>query len=370
VFCGLFLIALSWVFSLDRAASAPSIVGIFELLIVYFLTINVVRSREDIQQILDGWVLAITFGSVLVVVSYLQRTILIIGAEDTAKQNVDSVAGGERSLFRASYFVAGFYHPQACAIASIVTRLLFPPNRRVSYKVVMLLALFINISCMVLMGSTTIIGVVAFATILALLWSFRGEGGAVRFARAMFVAAVGSIAVAILLPVLMPRAQILLLVARLGQHESLLLRLPVWLNVIHYLLETPRALLFGIGPDASVRLLDKTSFVWRLFLGGGTQQGAVDNGYLFILLNYGVLAFLLLMSMVGRLAFRLTRMLMHRVDPLALEPWLWIVTWAAISLTQQHGVDKTALLFVQGFALAALLPIGATPRILIQPDTP
>lgn len=126
VFCGLFLVAVSWVLALDRTASTPTVVSISEMVLVYFLTINVVQSRADIQRILDGWILGLTFGSILVIVSYLQRTMLILGADEAAKRNVDVVVEGERSLFRASYFVAGFYHPQACAIVSIVTRLLFP----------------------------------------------------------------------------------------------------------------------------------------------------------------------------------------------------------------------------------------------------
>jgi len=79
VFCGLFLIALSWIFSVDPRASAPTIVEILELLIVYSVTINVVRSRAEIQQLFDAWILAITLGSIVVVVSYLQRAVLILG---------------------------------------------------------------------------------------------------------------------------------------------------------------------------------------------------------------------------------------------------------------------------------------------------
>jgi hypothetical protein len=126
--------------------------------------------------------------------------------------------------------------------------------------------------------------------------------------------------------------------------------------VVDYLATTPRAFLFGLGPDISIRGHD-LPLLQRLFLGAGVQQEAVDNGYLYLALNFGVPALAAGLGIAGGTLWRLTRRLLDWPDVTALGLWLTIIVWLAMSVTQQCGSGKPVLYFAQAVALADWLAL-------------
>ena len=172
---------------------------------------------------------------------------------------------------------------------------------------------------------------------------------------------VGAGAVALAMMQVMSSAQMSLLFARAQSAASLLERFRVWKNVVEYLLTYPHAMLIGLGPDMSIRRGDDP-LVRQLFNGAGVQQNAVDSGYLYLLLNYGIFVTLLVVGMALRTLTRLTKMIPSLRDPTAIALWVSIAVWIVMAITQQGGVSKPLFITAQFAALATALYAKSAPQ--------
>jgi uncharacterized membrane protein len=168
----------------------------------------------------------------------------------------------------------------------------------------------------------------------------------------VILAGVGAIAFA--LSHVMSQAQLKLLLNRTHSAGSLFERFKVWKNVVEYLLTYPHAMLIGLGPDISIRRGD-IPFLRQLFNGAGAQQNAVDSGYLYLLLNYGIFVTLLVVGMAFSTLTRLTRMITKSSDPTAIVLWVSIAGWIVMAVTQQGGVSKPLFMTAQFAGLATAL---------------
>lgn len=341
-------VLLSWLFSLDVVAVLPTVVGIIELVLVYLLTQYAAKHSGDARYLLNSWLFAVTLASCLVIVSYLRGDVLILGAAEEARTNAFIARTSETLLFRASFFVTSFIFPLAAAVAVSAAKLMFekPTNPARRVLVLMLIA---NSGAIIAMGNATAaIGAVCgiLSLVLFLPW--------IREARTRFISGMGGLVTAgvvlvILLRQVLPSSQIALLVGRGSDTTSLEARLFVWRNVFQYLLDSPHALYLGLGPDISIRLVD-TPLLQSLFFGGGLQQAAVDSGYLYLVLNYGIFALIAALLIGGRSMYLLFES-GARGNVVSVLLWTVMVVWAIMSITQQHGISKPVFMIVQILAL-------------------
>jgi len=340
-------VLLSWLFSVDIAAALPTVVGIIELVLVFLLTQYAARESNDARYMLNAWLFAVTLASCLVIVSYLRGDVLILGAAEEARASALVARTSETLLFRASFFVTSFIFPLAAVVAVSAAKLMFEdpatPSRRV-----LLVILITNASAIIAMGNATAtIGAACgiLSLVLFLPW--------IREARTRFISGVIGVVFAgfvlvMLLRQALPPAQIALLIGRGSDTASLEARLFVWRNVFQYLLDSPHALYLGLGPDISIRLAD-SPLLRTLFLGGGLQQAAVDSGYLYLVLNYGLFALIAALLIGGRSMY-LCFVGGVRGNVVSLLLWTVMVVWAIMSLTQQHGIAKPVFMIVQVLA--------------------
>jgi hypothetical protein len=176
--------------------------------------------------------------------------------------------------------------------------------------------------------------------------------GVLRVGTASLVASVGAAAVIVGLVVyaILPIEQLGVLGSRITGGESLSLRLSLWRHVGLTLLENPRVMLLGLGPDYTTRLVD-APFVRDMLRSAGQEQAALDSGYLWLSVNFGLPCAFLVIIAVFTVFMRAVRGIPAR-EPFKLVVVVGLLVWASMSITQQPGISKPL------FALAQLIVIA------------
>jgi hypothetical protein len=349
------LVFVGWGLGLDPIASAPTMVTIAELVLIFWLTLILVRNTDDAHHLVAGWIGAVTLSSVLVIISYARGEPLILGAGELARERAGEHLLSETILFRASFFVTGFIFPLACAIVAASALILFPAESSSRARLVIGSTIAINVLALALMGNVTAaVGVavgLACALSVLLLW----PRGAYRAIGALIIGLVLGGVVMFSASLVMTSAQLQLLLGRASDNASFLERLNVWRNVVNYVLDAPHVALIGLGPDASIRLHDHP-LLQSITRAGGLQQEAVDSGYMYLLLNYGFVVLGLVLVVACTLVADLLPAALTRRDFLAATVLCLLATWAVMSITQMHGVSKPAFMLMQLIAIGDIVP--------------
>jgi O-antigen ligase len=347
------LVLVGWLFGLDMRASVPSMVAMAEALAIYILTVAAIQSTEEIDQVILGWIAAVALGAVLVIVAYVTRQPLVVGGDFEAQREAARIASSTSFLYRASFFVTGFGYPLG-AVALCSTLWLVAGKGSARARFLLGIGLLIEVITLGFMGGATTAAGVAAGLVMMAFWTLWLPRGPLRvFILVAALAFVGLVIAAVLSQVMSP-AQLKLLVGRTHQADSLFERFKVWRNVGDFLLTSPHAILLGLGPDITVRRGD-LPLIRELFNGRGVQQNAVDSGYLYLLLNYGIFVTTLVVGMAVATLLRLTRAIMKTPDATRIAVWLSIFVWLIMALTQQGGLSKPMFITAQFVALGSLL---------------
>jgi hypothetical protein len=344
---------LSWIAGLDPVASTPSMVSLLEMLVLFVLTTAAVRNSQDVDAVILGWVGAVGLGSLLVVLSYLRREPLILGSGIEGQQYALSTIASSTYLYRATFFVTGFGYPLP---AAILCSMMWIVARKGSsmLRVTLGAGLIIEIVALGLMGGATAAGSVGIGLILLAFWTLWLPKGPQRVMAFGIVLLAGVGVIALALGQVMSPAQLKLLLSRTHTAGSLFERFKIWKNIAAYLLTDPHTMLIGLGPDISIRRGDHP-LLRKLFYTAGIQQNAVDSGYLYLLLNYGIFVTLLVVGMALRSLTRLTKLITRSPDPTEIALWLSIAAWMIMAFTQQGAVSKPLFITVQFSALGVAL---------------
>jgi hypothetical protein len=345
------LITASWLLSVDTSASTIAVLALSELALVYVLTLNVVSDSDGATVLLRAWCGAITLCSALVIVSYFRGEPLILDSDAAFVSGFEALKVSANTFVRASYFVTSFNFPLAATLVMLLISSL-SSYASVQGRALAFGALIVNAVAAALLANKSVIGAVAITTVVLCMYLVRSK----RFWLSLCVSAVlaaGAVKVAVLLAdQVVSTNQLALFADRFGNGDSFVLRLDTWQRVINAVLGSPHALLIGMGPDASTRSHD--SFFSSIF----RIQHGVDNDYLFILLNYGIIILILYVRYFVR-ALRLLAGLLSRDPDVVLLPVMGcIVSWLVVGVAQQGGAAKTMALIVQVAALVELIRCG------------
>jgi hypothetical protein len=355
------LLTVSWLMSVDVAASTITIASLVELFLVYYLTLNVVKSEQDGATMLRAWWGTITICSMLVIVSYARAEPLILDV-DPSYEGLVTGFGDLKStstfFLRASFFTTAFNYPLACTLVMLVVYLL-RGRGSLTARVLWFGALLINIGTAVLLGNKSIIGAVAGASLIVIIYLSRYKRAWLAFAgvgAAFFLVIRASSAY--IERIIEPR-QLLLFLDRFSSNESFYERIVTWNSVVETVVTSPHALLIGLGPDASTRGRAED------FAGILGPQHGVDNAYLFVLLNYGIIILAIyvwyLLAIFRSLIPKLTGS--HRVIVVMLLGSA--LAWLILGVGQQFGAAKA---MGMGFQLAALVELIRARRLGLTPN--
>jgi len=347
---------IGWCFSIDVMASIVPVIGLLQFLLVYVVTLNTVRDRKDAERVLWGWVGAVALSSALIISAYVRGEALLLGVDQAYQSEFRSLTlTSDSFLFRATFFVPGVIFPLGAATAMTAVLLLFPQRRGWLPQVALGVFLATDLLAMGLLGNKTAMFATAVGAILMVAWTSRSRFGALRVtAAAGVVTGMLLVGFALIREVMTP-AQLLLFFNRLGEGASFWERTVVWRRVAEHMIESPHALYLGLGPEMSIRRVDHPLFNRLFYAGASGQGGAVDSGYVYVVINYGILNLLLIMSIVLAAWRMLTNKLLNEIDWIALSMWLCITIWMIMMISQQSGVSKPVLMIIQVLAVCHAL---------------
>lgn len=358
----LFFICASWILSVDPVSSAVAVVGILQLIAVYLLTINLIETQEDLRQLLYATILAVTVSGALVIYSFLIDEPLLIGMSDTVASNYALLRHLRPEDFSsASFFVTGFIFPLSAISVITFAYLLNSSELSTIGKLIFFGAFPITIGTLVVMGNKTAI-ISAVLVFVALLITQN-------YSRKFFSRMISILGVCLMLTIFSCAAFYLIspatiegiqlrFVAKFSDATSFLVRLTVWERVVRFMAESPGSFVFGLGPDISIRNATDEQIMSLFTVDTGTE-GAVDSGYLYVLLNYGTVVFSLFLYIFFstlRGLWRLKDQVNNDASKLMIRAIQYaILAWLIMGVTQQHGVSKPVYIIIQLVAVAHLL---------------
>ena len=345
------LALISWLFALDIVVSGVAMVALLEMLLMYLLTIGAVHHPRDVRRVMSGWLGAVVLSCILIVLAYVLGRPLLIGSGQEGTARAMEIKSSTVYLYRASFFVTGFVYPLGGAIM-IVLADLFGADGSARFRLGRIAVLVTSAVAVAVLGTLTLAGALLVGFGLALYWLRYAPRGGLRTATLLVAGVALVVLLGILLRQLMPPAQFLALLGRIGQTSSFHARVVVWRNVVHFLLAHPGAAFVGVGPDATVRM-GGNPVLFMLFQGPtGSREGAIDSGYLYVVLNYGVPLLLVLAWIAFRTLTVLGRSMRHQFDASAMAIWLCVAIWVPMAVTQESAVSKPIFMIVQLAALA------------------
>lgn len=298
---------------------------------------------------MKAWSYAVAVGSGLVVYSYYTNTVLSVGATEAFRQNVEAFKSG-RSFFRATYFLSTFPQLLGVSITSLWALLLLTRRLMRRSTILPVCALFMNSFALTLCATRTVIASVCLSVVVVTgvvrgwkkMLSLAGAG-----AVGVFVYVAGSVVVG--------ETQWEALGYHLLGIDSLITRFVVWGNAWNEVTGSAKVFLLGLGPDVSVRRAGDV-LLQRIFYSGQAMEGSVDSLYVYILLDYGVLVFALIMALVVGVFVRMTKRLFDRKDLDIIAPvWIALFCFGISAITQTLSVSKFGWAIVQLVAMAAVL---------------
>jgi uncharacterized membrane protein len=329
-----------------------------QLAIVAWFTAAHATHHEDWLSVQRAWIVASVYGATVLLQAYGEGRSL-----DTLKDGdaLPAVAPDDLlSLFRATYYYTGFHYIMGLCVVWVGTRLFFPASRR--HRLALLAALALLVPALVATVNKTAIAAVAVAvtlTGLALFARFRREMAA---AMAWFAAlGAGALAVASWqYGQLAENTQIDLIVDRLFNASSLLIRLEVYVQALTVWSASPWTVLLGYGAD----FLDSSGnplFADPLKTSAmtGHVEGTLDSAWLSYLVEFGLPGMLLLAGLFASGLANALRGVRRspRFDERAFaEASLFggLVFLAIAMTTQMLGYSKTSWLPLQLVVVAAI----------------
>ncbi len=342
----LFMIFLSYSLSIDLSSSTISLIGLLEFLTIYYITYVNLHDDNDSMRIIWGWLCAVTLSSILVIISYFLGRHLLINIDSSFSDQFSDLIKSSTILYRASFFVTSFIFPHALTIVILTIMII---SRLRKNRTIVKLFLIINLIALVLLGNKSEIGAIIIAVVFFIFWKYKST---ITF-KNIFWAAIILIIISFgsfeLVAFVMPFDQFQLFIDRFQNSDSFSERLYVWKNILTHLFNDPQMFLIGLGPDIAIRNAN-SPFFKNLFTAGGVQQGAADNGYLDMIISYG----LLLTTVIVIYYFKILQFLFNmlktdrEIFTLIFFPFL---TWVILSFTQVHGIAKPVMMLIQYFAI-------------------
>jgi len=351
---------LSWALSEDLTSSNYALANFVQLAAVYLLTLNLLRSANDVRALLTGWLVAVSLCSLLTLLRYYQGEPLLLSSELLGEGPARDDLLLLDYFFRATFFYAGFFFALAVTLIVVLSRLAGGGTLHPLNQVLLMLSGLINATALLLMNTKSAIYSILLIGPLVILGGLaRGRRNANRPAgTAPLVAGlvVITVGLVVLVPLFLVSEQLTALSDRLTGGESFAQRMTIYRNAVQEMLSDEKLLVLGLGPDTIVRSpqLPRVSRILTDPL-TGLSEGALDSTFLTVLVEFGLVAFMALGSLV---AFTMWLLFAKRsVLPVDIY---WAIAggmavWLLTASTQYMGWSKTSWLFAELVAMAHFL---------------
>lgn len=352
------LVFVGWILSGDFLGATLTMIGIVEIVLVYLLTINIVRTFEDAVKVVWSMIAGVSAASVLVIYSFAVGQPLLLDLPPEVVDNYSELVRTRPEVFAvATFFVTGFIFPLSAAIIVTTIFLLRSAQIETPRRLLAVASLATNFVALILFNNKTSI----FGCIVILLWTTLV--GRIRGKSTIFVSipavllSVGAIYWISGISDNVVEGLIQRNTNRFSNNETLELRMDMWKNALGVVMTSPRIAAIGLGPDFTVRN-QRDEVVQQIQQSTYGSEGALDSGYIYVLVNYGAPVLLIVCSIFFSIVRALARSERRRFGDdrvLAFGLRASIMLWLVMSITQQHAVSKPVFILAVMSGLAFVL---------------
>lgn len=364
-----YLLSMMAGLAMGTLVSVKPILYVLQFAIVYLYTREYARDEQGWAVVITAWIAATTLGAVLLINAFLSG-VMLAGFEYGA----DAPASADTllTLFRATYYYAGFHFLLGISLVILLLALLFRAPARQRLAIVPAFAI-LSAAILMMLAKTAIAAVfVTVLVVLGLLMPHRPR----ETMRAVAILAIwlGVIVVGVSATffALLGDAQSELWTNRVFSSGSFIARVEVYQTAIASWMSRPIAVITGLGPDF---LGDSGAPGFALSFmrsaATGVQEGAVDSGWMTYLLEFGIMGFALLVATFLTSVKRLRRHVHQLPGAAGLGPTVFalagLIFLAIALLTQMLGYSKTAWFPFQLLIIGLMHAQVARPEPSVDP---
>lgn len=289
---GLFLLSCLMGFVTGTLVSVKPVLYLLQLAVVFFYTVTFATDEKGWSLVINAWMMAAFLGSLLLIQGFLTGQPLAsfkygFDSQSMARENL-------KFLFQATYYYAGFHYVLGIFIVILFLRVLFSTSNLTRLFTLMVLAVFLI--ALVMMANRTAMFSAAIAIAGVLLLSSYVQKKKV-FKVFVLLALFATAAVLLfggLLQYIVGENQAAIWIGRLSGGSDA--RLEVYVQALQSWFSYPLQILTGMGPDFLDGSGDPGMSVTFKFSSIATQ-GTVDSGWISYLIELGVVAFAILVSL-------------------------------------------------------------------------
>jgi hypothetical protein len=338
----LFIVLLSFVFSIDPQSVIKSLINWAALVVVFLMTSFHARSSSYAEAYLKSLVIISVFTSLIIVRAYangLPLATFLYGEE------VRPVLENAQFFFRGSFWYTNVSIILGSGFMAAMIHW-FYAKTKAAFTLVAAATIITLLAIIVTFNKTAMLAISCSAMVLLIVNIRKVSAKSLMLAILSTASIFGGLL--FVLPSIVKQPEYLRMTT-----GSFLIRLTVYESAFNVLLRNPWRLLVGYGPDATIRMVN--DIVDSAKRGSAGLEGAIDSAYVTYLFEYGIvfltLLVMYLINMLRRLLHDTRKPSFNSFVPTALFAIQVFICVAA--LTQVIGTSKVAWVVVGLFALGA-----------------
>lgn len=357
LFIGLFFLILCTLFSTDLTASIVGFSRILQYALLVRVSLIFVKRPAEYRMLFNSWVFITTLCSIMMLWHFFNGRINMIYWVRTPGYDENLNFQRFDVFFRANFFYANFFIPVGLSLIYSFIAVLKRVESSGIINKLLLASIPVNIIALIMNNTRSmIIPVIMLCGMIAVWASWRSIFSVnSKFRKMLLLITISILSISLLLGSLITTPQRYALLERALNKEAIVLRLSVWESAMTEILNSPFRLLFGWGPQATLRQFERP-FMQKLLTGSlGNTEGAFDSTIIGFLVEFGLVLSTLVFIYISIWLFAMIRFYSANQNPAVFS----ILTMAA------------ALIFCHTFQQFSFTPPGliALQVFAIQPNT-
>ena len=365
------LFLVSVLFSPDVKRALPGVMSVLEIVLVYFLVINEIRTRDQGRMLINMALITVIVAAFLHVFFYLRGTSLLLSGESATsllkgEDTLDLFRDGTQSLVfvKSSYFFSLI--PASVTAIVLGSRYLFLESKfRLSTLCLRFIAMTLAIISSLVSGDRTALVTGALVCIIIVLERIRlnpqSKKHILRFGMAIIVISFLGYFGLVVQQKILSQERYSTFKERFAYEAgtSIMERLLMLKAIPYKVIEFPKEFILGVGPDLSFRARDNSVISSLMYIEAiNFQPPSFHNFFIDYIFQLGVFSFSIFVYVIAVTLIRLIKLIRLSSDNLAYDCFYVICGWLILWNSHATGWSKPVIILAQVFALAHLVSSG------------
>ena len=357
------LTVITMVLTPEINVALPGFVTMVEVGLIYYITLNLIRNRLDASRLIFMIGLAVLLSSIIHLLAYAKgQTLLLSSAGGAVTAELEHQWDVLMIYNKTSFFYASFIGSCAVAITLAVSHLTVKHQNRLQWAFWMVSAIMTVASSLVA-GSRTSIVAAGIAGLFLVMTTYGGLSGSKRRKSiiSLTIAVTLLITVAFIVQSMVSSESQLRVFSKMFEDDastSMGERFLMWGTFAHNISSFPTVLFLGLGPDVPQRgpWLAQVQSLMNI-PGLYTQIFSFHNFYLDIIIQNGILFFMVFLSFLTTTMLKLGQICRRFDDLVARDCFFALIAWLVVWVTHATGWSKPVLIPAELLGLSHILLI-------------